>query len=93
MKPSKVLGMGSTATDKSFEFTADILAAIFTWGGIGWVLDRLLGTSPLLMVIGFVVGNTAGLYLLYIRTQDGESKPAGEPLPQIPTSPIDGHRQ
>lgn len=69
------LPTGSAATDKSFEFTADFLAAILTWGGIGWVADRFLGTEPLLMVLGFIVGNASGLYLLYIRAREGDEKP------------------
>ncbi|WP_370325703.1 AtpZ/AtpI family protein [Euzebya sp.] len=95
MRPSQ-LGAGSTATDKSSEFTAEFLAAIFTWGGIGWLLDRLLDTSPVLMCIGFVVGNACGIYLLYIRSRAGEVRggttPASEgaPRPQTTsTSPTD----
>lgn len=72
MKPSQILGPGHDRSDKSFQFTADFLAAIFTWGGIGWVVDRWLGTAPLVMVLGFVLGNTCGIYLLYIRSRDGE---------------------
>jgi hypothetical protein len=72
LKPSQLLG-GHDRTDKSFQFTADFLAAIFTWGGIGWLVDQALGTTPLVMVLGFIVGNMSGIYLLYIRSRDGES--------------------
>ncbi|MEE8599702.1 AtpZ/AtpI family protein [Euzebya tangerina] len=71
MKPSRVLG-GTTKTDRSSEFTADLLAAIFTWGGVGWLVDRWLETGPVFMLIGFVVGNMTGIYLLYIRSQDDD---------------------
>ncbi|HEX8174700.1 MAG TPA: AtpZ/AtpI family protein [Pyrinomonadaceae bacterium] len=30
--------------------------------GLGWLLDRWLGTSPWLMVAGIVVGSVLGLY-------------------------------
>jgi ATP synthase protein I len=30
--------------------------------GLGWVLDRWLGTSPWLLVAGIVVGSALGLY-------------------------------
>ena len=92
MKPTKVLGIGSINTDKSFEFTADLLAAIFTWGGVGWVLDRWLGTGPILMVIGFLVGNMAGIYLLYIRTRDGEPTSTDHVRTDDTASPTDSGR-
>ncbi|CAN5194205.1 hypothetical protein BH23ACT9_BH23ACT9_00010 [soil metagenome] len=90
MKPSKILGPAIDRSDKSFHFTADFLAAILTWGGIGWVVDRMLGTDPVFMVIGFIVGNSAGIYLLYIRSREGESvspepahhQPAHDQAPQ-----------
>lgn len=92
MRPSQ-FGAGSTKTDKSTEFTAEFLAAIFTWGGIGWGLDQWLGTAPVLMLIGFVVGNTCGIYLLYIRARDSEPMPTKARRQQItPTSPIDSDR-
>ena len=71
-RPTRFTGriVGDIARDRSTHFTADLLAAIFTWGGIGWLADRLLGTAPVLMVIGFVIGNAAGLFLLYHRTRD-----------------------
>lgn len=64
--------LGSAKTDKSFAYTADFLAAIFTWGGVGYLIDRLAGTGPVLMVIGFIIGNTAGIYLLYIRAREAD---------------------
>ncbi len=92
MKPSKVLRLGSDKTDKSFEFTADMLAGIFTWGGIGWLLDRLLDTQPVLMLIGFVVGNMASLYLLYIRTQEPGPVRMDASPPDNPQSHTDTER-
>lgn len=77
LKPSQVFAPGVDRSDKSFQFTADFLAAIFTWGGIGWVVDRWLGTAPAFMVGGFIVGNMAGIYLLYLRSRDGESTSQG----------------
>lgn len=78
MKPSQ-LGVRSSRTDMSFKYTADLLAAIFTWGGVGFLVDRWLDTSPVFMVIGFMVGNLAGVYLLYIRARNAD--------PASPTGP------
>lgn len=46
----------------------ELVAAILTWAGIGWLLDRWLGTTPWLLVVGGLVGNAAGLYLIWLRS-------------------------
>ena len=47
----------------------ELVTATFTWGGIGYVLDRwVFHTAPVLMSIGFMVGFFAGMYLLYLKT-------------------------
>jgi F0F1-type ATP synthase assembly protein I len=47
----------------------ELLAAILTWTAIGWFVDRALGTAPWFIVIGGLVGNFAGLYLVWLRSQ------------------------
>lgn len=69
MKPTQLLP-GVDKQDKSFQLTADLLAAILTWGGVGWVADRLLGTGPVLLAVGIMAGNACGIYLLYLRTRE-----------------------
>ena len=44
-----------------FEF----VAAIALFGGIGWLLDRWLATSPWLLIVGFGLGFASGLWLMY----------------------------
>ncbi len=56
--------------DDGWTLAAELLTATFFWGGVGWLLDRWLGTGPVLMAIGFVIGNGLGIYLLWIRSQD-----------------------
>jgi len=36
--------------------------SVVTLLGLGWLLDRWLGTSPWLMVAGIVLGSALGLY-------------------------------
>jgi hypothetical protein len=50
------------------DYLAEFLAAIFTWAGIGWLLDRWLGTEPWLLIAGAVLGNGLGIYLLWLRS-------------------------
>lgn len=55
--------------DTAWRVMSEFLTATFFWGGVGWLCDRWLGTAPWLMVLGFVVGNATGLYLLYLRSE------------------------
>jgi ATP synthase protein I len=51
--PSK-LGM-------AFRLVTELLAAVIVGGGIGWALDRVFGTSPLLLIVMFMLGVAAGM--------------------------------
>ncbi len=39
-----------------------LFASVATFLGLGWLLDRWLGTSPWLLVCGVVLGSGLGLY-------------------------------
>ena len=55
----------------------ELVTATFTWGGIGYLVDRFwLGTYPVFMSIGFVIGFFAGMYLLWLKTSKPVSTPA-----------------
>jgi F0F1-type ATP synthase assembly protein I len=43
-----------------------LLAGVIAWGGIGWLLDRWLGTR-LFVPIGIVVGFAGAFYLVIRR--------------------------
>jgi F0F1-type ATP synthase assembly protein I len=47
------------------------LAAILVWGGLGWLADRWLGTEPLLLTVGCVVGIVAGFVHLVLVVKKG----------------------
>lgn len=55
------------------DYLAEFLAALLTWGGIGWLIDRWLGTEPWLLIAGLVLGNGLGLYLLWLRSNENLS--------------------
>jgi ATP synthase protein I len=48
--------------------SVELLASILTWTGLGWLADRALGTAPWFIVIGGLIGNAAGLYLVWLRS-------------------------
>jgi F0F1-type ATP synthase assembly protein I len=54
--------------DSGWVMVAELVTAVFLWGGIGWLLDRWLTTGPWLMCAGFFVGGAAGFYLVYLRS-------------------------
>jgi F0F1-type ATP synthase assembly protein I len=47
---------------------SELVAATLTWGAIGWLLDRWLGTEPWFLSIGFLLGWATGFYLVYLRS-------------------------
>jgi ATP synthase protein I len=40
----------------------NLFVSVVGFGGIGWLLDRWLGTDPWLLVAGLVLGAIAGFY-------------------------------
>ncbi|HEV2929763.1 MAG TPA: AtpZ/AtpI family protein [Propionibacteriaceae bacterium] len=43
-----------------------LIAGVLAWGGIGWLLDRWLGTRYL-VAVGIVVGMAGAFYLIVKR--------------------------
>lgn len=55
--------------DDGWLMAVELVTATFTWGGIGFLVDRFwLDTYPVFMSIGFVVGFFAGMYLLWLKS-------------------------
>lgn len=44
-----------------------LISGIAVWGAIGFGLDHLLGTRPVLFVVGVLLGNFGGIYLMYVK--------------------------
>jgi len=44
-----------------------LIGGMVVWGGIGWLVDRWLGTGGIALAIGAVVGGAAGVYLIARR--------------------------
>jgi len=56
----------------------ELIAAILTWSAVGWVVDQWLGTRPWFLVSGALIGNAAGLYLVWLRSGRMEQNEARE---------------
>ena len=57
-------GNGNYARFVGLGFTFMFIIAVFTGGG--YLLDRLLGTLPLLLLVGLLVGFGAALTYLFV---------------------------
>ena len=51
-------------TERTMAVSYGVIAAILVFGGLGYVLDRTLGTMPWLTLSGLVAGFVVGFYAL-----------------------------
>lgn len=81
-------GMG-----EAWNALSTLIAGIAVWGGIGYGIDHFVGTRPVLFVVGVLVGNFAGIYLVYVKyfKQDAptgapwrQDAPTGAPRREVP---------
>jgi F0F1-type ATP synthase assembly protein I len=49
------------------QITSYLLAGLLVYGGIGVLIDRLLGTGKVFTAVGMLVGAAFGVYLIYLR--------------------------
>jgi len=52
----------SRKTGIAYAAALTLFASVVSLCGVGWLLDRWLGTKPWLLVVGLVLGAAAGLY-------------------------------
>lgn len=50
-----------SALGLAFRVGVELVAGLAVGGGIGWLLDSWLGTSPFLMILFFFLGAAAGM--------------------------------
>ena len=47
--------------------------ASLVWGGVGYVVDRLVGTPHVFFALGTILGAAAAIYIVYLRYGKGDS--------------------
>ena len=57
---------GQGGMDQGYRILSIMIAGLVVYGGLGWLLDRWLGTSWWLP-IGLVLGVALGVYLVVVR--------------------------
>jgi len=61
-----------------FRVASELIANVLVGGGIGWALDKWLGTSPILLLVFLLLGVASGFWSVYriatrpIRPNDPE---------------------
>ena len=58
---------GWSGAGTAWALTGTLLAGILVWGGVGYLVDRLVGFRWLFLPIGMLVGVSASIYLVYLR--------------------------
>lgn len=67
----------SKETNEGWAHFSTLIAGIGVYGAIGYGLDRLAGTWPILFAIGMVGGCAGGVYLVWLRAKQNASKGSG----------------
>jgi ATP synthase protein I len=68
-----------SAMGEALKLSTEMIAGVAVGGFIGWALDRLFGTAPILMVVFLILGAAAGI-MNVIRSAQRRQAAAG-PLP------------
>jgi ATP synthase protein I len=49
-----------------------MIGGIAAWGGVGFLVDHLVGTEDVFTTIGFVLGAIGAMYIVWLRYGRGE---------------------
>jgi ATP synthase protein I len=52
----------SSSLGRAFRMSTEFVAGVIAGGGLGWLFDRWLGTSPWGMIVFLMLGFAAGIY-------------------------------
>lgn len=65
---SAQVGRSLAGVDQASVMGMELVAGILLYAGLGWLADEWLGTGPWLLVLGALLGNATGLYLVWLRS-------------------------
>lgn len=60
-------GEGWRGAGAAWSVLGTLLSGILAWGGVGYLIDRLVGFRWLFLPIGMVIGVGTAIYLVYLR--------------------------
>jgi F0F1-type ATP synthase assembly protein I len=73
-------GIGSdywSGVGTGWAISSTLLGGMLAVGGLGYLVDRLVGTTHVFTGIGFVIGGAGGVYAVYLRYGRGEDGDSG----------------
>ncbi len=65
----------------AFRLVTELVAAVIVGGAVGWALDRVLGTSPVLLILMFFAGIAAGFRNVLRAARDMNQRNADREKP------------
>lgn len=80
-----------SAAGVGFRAGVEVVSALIVGVGIGWLLDRWLGTFPWLFLVFFLIGGAAGVLNVY-RLFNPRTRPDAPPEPGDEAGTKDGSR-
>ena len=64
------------AMARGFKISAELIGGVVVGGGLGWLLDKWLGTFPALFIVFFLLGSAAGILNIVRQAQRETTPPA-----------------
>jgi ATP synthase protein I len=64
------------AMAKGLKISAELIGGVVVGGGMGWLLDKWLGTFPWLFILFFLLGSAAGILNIVRQAQREKTPPA-----------------
>lgn len=79
------------ALGQAFKISAELVAGVAMGGGIGWFLDRQLGTRPWLLVVFLILGFCAGMLnvIRSAQSMQASSEPMQRRAPSVRDDAVD----
>jgi ATP synthase protein I len=68
---------GPSAIGRAFRMSSEFVAGVIAGGGLGWLFDRLLGTSPWGLIVFLLLGFAAGTFNVVRAAGAPTSTPGG----------------
>jgi len=69
----------------AFRFSTELVTAVLLGGGIGWGLDYVFGTRPVLLIVFFMLGAAAGIRnVVRSAAELNKQAEAGKDIPAVP---------
>lgn len=80
------------ALGEAFKIVAELVVGVVVGGGIGWALDRHLGTTPWLLVLFLMLGFAAGMsnVIRSARRMQALAEPLQRAAPSVVDADEDG---